>query len=88
MVDPPETALEPIPGPGPVPGGPDNELLGVVIEDTWGDVMDEIGGGGGKGEAEGGKSLLSVRESCKADVGGGRSVLKCVGRSQYEATKN
>lgn len=87
MFDPPETAFEPRPGPGPVPVGPDDELLGVDIEDAWG-AMDEKGGGGGKGEAEGGKSLLSDRESCKADVGGGRRVLKWVGRSQYEATKN
>jgi hypothetical protein len=50
-----------VPGPGPVPGGPDEELLGVEVVEVA--LVAEKGGGGGKGEAEGGKGLLRVRES-------------------------
>jgi len=66
------------PGPGPVPGGPDELLLDAFVLV----VVDEKGGGGGKGEAECGRGLLRARDSWRADVVGGRRVLKCVGRSQ------
>ena len=64
-------ALVLLPGPGPVPGGPE-ELLEVFVLV----VAVEKGGGGGKGEAEGGRGLLRARDNWSADVVGGRSVLK------------
>jgi hypothetical protein len=51
------------------PGGPD-EVLAFVL------VLVEVGGGGGKGDADGGRGLLRVRDNWRAEVVGGRRVLK------------